>query len=408
MEHLSASDLFGILAIMLGVAKVSGALAQAVGQPAVLGELVGGVVVGRSALGLVDTGHETIHNLSELGVFILLLAIGLETDFRKLLRVGITSTAVAVVGVALPFGLGYAACRLLGLNNLVAIMAGATLTATSVGITARVLGDLGRLRDVEGQVILGAAVLDDILGLVILTVVAALARGETVTTAGVASSALVALGFLVMAVLAGRLLVPCLVRKLPNIDLPGTPTILALILAFGLAWLAEKAGSAMILGAFAAGMVLAAVPRTAEIEHGVTALGHFFVPIFFVGVGASVDLRSLDPGGPVGRSALLLGAVLIVAGIVGKFAAGYAPFWFKGDKKVIGVGMIPRGEVGLIFAQMGVDSGVFDQGQFAAATLMVLVTTFLAPPLLKGLLTSRPERREDEEPEGIEDLVSEA
>jgi Kef-type K+ transport system membrane component KefB len=256
-------------------------------------------------------------------------------------------------------------------------------------------------------VILGAAVLDDILGLVILTVVSALARGEQVTAMHAAWSATVAIGFLVLAVLAGRWIVPWLDRKLPELDLPGTPTILALILAFALAWLAEKAGSAMILGAFAAGMILAALPKAKDIEHGITALGHFFVPIFFVGVGASVDLRTLDPGNPEGRAALLLGAVLIAVGIVGKFAAGHSAFWFKGDKNVVGAGMIPRGEVGLIFAQMGLDNGVFNQGQFAGATLMVLVTTFIAPPLLKRLLTSRP-GRVDESSEGIEDLVAEA
>ena len=171
MEHLEVSHLFAMLVVMLGVAKVGGSLAQRIGQPAVLGELVGGVIVGQSGFHLVDSGYETVHMLSELGVFILLLAIGLETDLRMLLRVGTNSLAVAVVGVVLPLGLGYLACRLLGLSSLVAIMAGAALTATSVGITARVLSDLGRLRDVEGQIILGAAVIDDILGLVVLTVV---------------------------------------------------------------------------------------------------------------------------------------------------------------------------------------------------------------------------------------------
>ena len=193
-----------------------------------------------------------------------------------------------------------------------------------------------------------------------------------------------------------------------TIDLPGTPTIMGLILAFGLAWLAEKAGSAMILGAFAAGLLLASAPRAAEIERGITALGHFFVPLFFVAVGASVDLRSLNPLEPEGRLALLVGTVLIAVGVIGKLFAGYAPWWFKGDKSVIGVGMIPRGEVGLIFAQMGLTTGVFNQGLFTSATLMVIVTTFLAPPLLKSRLSARPARRPAEASEGIEDLVMEA
>jgi Kef-type K+ transport system membrane component KefB len=341
-------------------------------------------------------------------VFVLLLAIGLETDLRTLLRVGATSAVVALVGVLLPFGLGFAACRLLGLSNLVAIMAGATLTATSVGITARVLADLGRLGDVEGQIILGAAVLDDILGLVILTVVSSLSRGEAVSLANVATTTAIAFGFLLAVFVVGRFLLPRIGPFVQRIDLPGTPTIMALILAFGLAWLAEKAGSAMILGAFAAGVLLASTPAAHEIERGVTTLGHFFVPLFFVSVGASVDLRSLDPTSPAGRSALVVGTVLIVVGVLGKLLAGYAPFWFKGSKTIVGVGMIPRGEVGLIFAQMGLSAGIFDEGMFTGVTLMVMVTTFLAPPILKRLLATQSPGSRSQAPEGIEDLVMEA
>jgi len=408
MEHLEVSHLFAMLAVMLGAAKMGGALAQRIGQPAVLGELVGGVIVGQSGLHLVNTSYESIHMLSELGVFILLLAIGLETDLRMLVRVGGTSTVVAVAGVVLPFGLGYSACRLLGLTDLVAIMAGATLTATSVGITARVLADLGRLREVEGQIILGAAVLDDILGLIILTVVTGIARGDSVTVLHVATTAGIAFGFLGAVILAGAWLMPWITRATATTDLPGTPTILALIMAFGLAWLADRAGSAMILGAFAAGLLLASSPRLHEIEKGITSLGHFFVPLFFVAVGASVDLHELNPTTPKGRLALLVGCVLCVTGVIGKLFAGYAPFWFKGNKTVIGVGMIPRGEVGLIFAQMGLSTGVFNEGVFTGATLMVLVTTFIAPPLLKILLSPRPSRSTMEPLEGIEDLVTEA
>ena len=408
MEHLEVPQLFAMLVVILGAAKIGGVLAQQIGQPAVLGELVAGVIVGQSGLHLVNTGYETIHMLSELGVFILLLAIGLETDLRMLVRVGGTSAVVAVVGVVLPFGLGFAACRLLGLTSLVAIMAGATLTATSVGITARVLADLGRLRDVEGQIILGAAVLDDILGLVILTVVTGLARGDSVTLLNVATTAGVAFGFLGAVILVGTLLMPWITRAEALIDLPGTPTILVLIMAFGLAWLANWVGSAMILGAFAAGLLLSSSPRLHEIEKGITSLGHFFVPLFFVAVGASVDLHALDPATPDGRLALLVGCLLCVTGVIGKLFAGYAPFWFKGNKTVIGVGMIPRGEVGLIFAQTGLSTGVFDEGLFAGATLMVLVTTFIAPPLLKHLLSTRPLSRTAQPRESIEDLVTEA
>ncbi|MDG3003177.1 cation:proton antiporter [Paludisphaera mucosa] len=408
MEHLEVPQLFAMLVVMLAAAKVAGALAERIGQPAVLGELIAGIVVGGSVLGLVDPHVETIHMLSELGVVILLVAIGLETDLGSMMKVGGTSAAVAVVGVAAPFGLGYVGCRLMGLGEVVSIMAGATLTATSVGITARVLSDLGRLKSPEGQVILGAAVIDDILGLVILTVVGGLADGGAVTAAGVATATLKAFGFLAGVLLVGKLVLPWVIRVASRIDVPGTPTILALILALGLAWLAEKSGSALIIGAFAAGVLIAGTAKAQEIEHGVTTLGHFFVPLFFVAVGASVDLSALDPRTPGALAAIGLGVMLTVTGVVGKLAAGYAPFWFRGDKRIVGVGMIPRGEVGLIFAQMGLAKGVFNGGQFGGVTLMVIVTTFLAPPLLKALAPGVPDAVPIEDDDGIGELVSEA
>lgn len=408
MENLEVDQLFAMLVMMLATAKLGGALAQKIGQPAVLGELIGGIVVGGSVLGIVDPHIETIHMLSELGVAILLLAIGLETDLGSMMKVGGTAVAVAVVGVIVPFGLGYAGCRMMGLDNIVAIMAGATLTATSVGITARVLSDLGKLKSPEGQVILGAAVIDDILGLVILTVVGGLVDGGEVTGWSVASATFKAFGFLAATLLAGKLLLPGLIRLGGRLDLPGTPTIYAVILALGLAWLAEQSGSALIIGAFAAGVLIAGTSKAEEVEHGVTTLGHFFVPLFFVTVGASVDLSALDPRTPEARTALGVGAMLIVTGVVGKLAAGYAPFWFRGDKRVIGVGMVPRGEVGLIFARMGLDKGVFTGGLFGGVTLMVIVTTFLAPPLLKILLSKNGEGPLEEEDDGISDLVSTA
>lgn len=408
MEHLLISQFLAMLVVMLGVAKIGGHLAQRIGQPAVLGELIGGVLVGRSVLGWVNPDYETIHLLSELGVVILLFAIGLETDLGQLVRVGGTSLAVAVVGVALPFALGFAACRLLGLSPIVSTMAGATLTATSVGITARVLSDLGRLRDPEGQIILGAAVIDDVLGLLILTVVAELAEGREVTMIGVVKTTATAVGFLLAALVVGKLVVPHLFRWAGRIELPGTPTALALIAAFGLAWLADRSGSALIIGAFAAGVLVAAAPQVHEIERGITEIGHFFVPLFFVAVGASVDVSALDPSKPSSRFALAIGGVLILAGVAGKLAAGYAPFWYRGNKTVIGVGMIPRGEVGLIFAQTGLTSGVFDAGLFGGVTLMVVVTTLIAPPVLKLLLGPRTEPASETDAEGIEDLVSEA
>jgi Kef-type K+ transport system membrane component KefB len=406
MEHLDVPQFLGLLVVMLGAAKIGGALAQRIGQPAVLGELVAGVLLGGSVVGLVDPTTEVLHLLAELGVVILLFEIGLETDLRQLMQVGGAATLVAAVGVGLPFVLGYAVCWGLGLGSLVAVVAGATLTATSVGITARVLADLHRLHEPESHIILGAAVIDDVIGLVILAVVESLTRGHTVTVLGILQTTILAFGFLAGVLVLGRLVVPPLVRWVGQMDLPGTATMLAVMVAFGLAWLASTVGSAMIIGAFAAGLLLRETPQAHEMERGVPHLGHFFVPLFFVMVGAAVDVRVLNPLEPANHQTLLIGGLLIVAAVLGKWLAGYAPIWFKGNKHVIGVGMIPRGEVGLIFAQMGLAGGVLTLGLFSAVMVMVMVTTFLAPPLLKLLVPFTPRRDQPPEPEGIDDLVT--
>jgi Kef-type K+ transport system membrane component KefB len=225
----------------------------------------------------------------------------------------------------------------------------------------------------------------------------------------VAKVAGIAFGFLAATLVLGRLVVPPLFRlAAARLDRPSTATMLAVMLAFGLAWLADAAGSAVIIGAFAAGLLLAGTPQAHDIERGVAHLGHLFVPLFFVSVGAAVDVRVFNPLAPGNGQTLLIGGLLIGTAVAGKFLAGYAPFWFRGHKSVIGVGMIPRGEVGLIFARMGLTRGVFGARLFGAVTLMVLVTTFLAPPLLKIL--SRPARPGKQPPgvEGIEELVTEA
>jgi Kef-type K+ transport system membrane component KefB len=414
MPHLDVPQFLGLLALLLASAKLLGGLARLVGQPAVLGELVAGVVLGASVLGVVDledrANHraEVLHFLAEVGVVLLLFEIGLETDLRKLWQVGGASAVVALVGVALPFTLGYLVCRLLGLGPLAATVAGAALTATSVGITARVLSDLGRLQDPEGQVVLGAAILDDVVGLVILTVVAGLTQGQPVTPQGVVTTTAIAFGFLAATLLLGRILVPPLVRVASRLGLPGTATMLAVVVALGLAWLAHAAGSAVLIGGFAAGLLLAGTRQAPEIERGVAHLGHFFVPLFFVSVGAAVDVGVFNPLDPANHRPLLVGGLLLAAAVAGKFLAGSAPFWFDGQKSVIGVGMVPRGEVGLIFAQMGLVSGAFDAGLFGAVTLVVVVTTFMAPPLLEFLFPPRQPGHVAPEPEGVEELVTEA
>ncbi len=214
------THLIGVLALMLLTAKLCGALAQAIGQPAVLGEMLAGIVLGPSLLRLVDPHQPALHFLAELGVVILLVEIGLETDLKKLLAVGAAATAVAVVGVVLPYLLGTAAGRLMGLPQMATIVIAATLTATSVGITARVLSDLNRLHEPESQIILGAAVIDDILGLVILAIVSRMVEGGQVTLWGIVQTAAVAFGFLLATLIVGSFVVPPLVKHFGRIKLP--------------------------------------------------------------------------------------------------------------------------------------------------------------------------------------------
>ncbi len=380
-----AEFLLALIAIFVA-AKVFGEIAERFGQPAVLGELIGGVVVGVSGLHLVDPHNITIHLLSELGVILLLFLIGLETDLRKLMQVGGSATAVALVGVVLPFLGGLAFGHLMGMRMMVAVFLGAALTATSVGITARVLSDLGHLKDDESQVILGAAVVDDIIGLVLLTIVGTLASGGELTILGVGKIVLIGFGFVLLAIVIGSQLAPMLIRAIDRIEMNRGLFFSALIFALLLAYLAHRVGSAVIIGAFAAGLVLARTHRGKEIEREVHDVAQFFIPIFFVVVGAAVDLRSINPFDPNARKYLWIGLALTVVGVLGKVAAGYVVSGKKLRRIVIGVGMIPRGEVGLIFATIGLTSGLLDAGLYSAVALMVMLTTFIAPPLLRRLL----------------------
>lgn len=374
--HSLAPLLLALVAIIVAT-KLLGELAQRAGQPSVLGELLAGVLLGGSVLGVVDPADPVIRALSELGVLVLLFEIGLDTDLRSLARVGSSALTVGLVGVALPFVGGYYTARLLGLPAIESVVCGAALTATSIGISARVLSDLGRLDSPEGQVVLGAAVLDDVVGLVILSVISGVLTGGAVTAGGVARTAGVAIGFVALAIVLGSIAVPPFFRAIERVRTSGTLGLAALAFAFALAWLADVAGSAMIVGAFAAGLVLHPTPQRERIERATTSLGHFFVPIFFAGVGAQVELGAL-----ASSRALIVGVVLIVVGAAGKVAAGYAPWWFRGNRTLVGVAMVPRGEVGLIFAQIGLASRAIDAEEFGALMLMVLATTFVTPPLL--------------------------
>jgi Kef-type K+ transport system membrane component KefB len=400
VHEFSIPSLFLALAAVLVAAKVLGELAERVGQPAVLGELVAGVLLGGSVLGIVPSsgpGGEVLHVLAELGVVLLLFEIGLETDLREMFRVGPVSLAVATVGVVLPFLFGFLywayaphAAREGAVDlTTAAIFVGATLTATSVGITARVLSDLNRMNTPEARIIIGAAVIDDVLGLVILAVVSGLAAGTSLAPLGVLRIFAVAVGFLVVAVLVGRYVAPRLFDLVVRMRVRYVLLVVSMAFVLALAAVAALAGSALIIGAFAAGLILSGTNQFDTIEREVRPVASIFAPIFFVSVGASVNVRLLDP--TQGASGLLgVAGVLTLLAILGKVAAGWAAPWGRFRRLVVGVGMIPRGEVGLIFADIGRRAGILNEAVFGAILLMVMATTFVAPPGLKLLFGARP------------------
>lgn len=396
----SLAPLLLTLAALILATKLLGEVAQRLGQPAVLGELLGGVLLGPSVLGIVSPSDPVVASFAGLGVLILLFEIGLHTDLRSLRETGRHAVAVASVGVVVPFVAGYFATLALGYGTLPALVAGSALTATSIGISARVLRDVGRLDTPEGQIVLGAAVLDDLIGLVILSVVATIAAGHEVSTWVVARTGGVAVGFVAVALAVGLFAVPPIFRVVERLRITGALGLIALAFALLLAWAAESSGSAMIIGALAAGLVLHQTPQRREIERSVTTLGYFFVPIFFAGVGAAVDLRALASG-----PTLLLGGALIVTGVLGKLASMFALRGFDGNRLLVGVAMIPRGEVGLIFAQVGLATGAIAAGEYGALMLMVVVTTIITPPWLAVIAHSTKPRTPDYSGDGLDELV---
>jgi Kef-type K+ transport system membrane component KefB len=373
--------LLAFASALLG-AKLLGELAERLGQPVVLGELLAGVLLGPSVLGLVPW-NEGVFLLAQIGVILLLFEVGLETDLEELARVGGPALVVALAGMVLPFLGGFFLTRSLKQPTLTAIFVGAALTATSIGITARVLSELKALATREGQIILGAAVADDVLGLVVLAVVARIAGPGGVNTALVLRATGLSVGFLAVALVLGIPLGRWLVGIVGRANVRGILGAASVAFALLVALAAKKAGSAEIVGAFATGIVLARTNRRHDITQAVKPVVDVFAPLFFVAVGAQVDVALLNPFDPANRAPLLLALGLTLVGFLGKFAAGFCA-WGKVRRAFIGAGMVPRGEVGLIFASLGKATGALPQSVFVAVVLAVFATTFLAPPLLKA------------------------
>jgi Kef-type K+ transport system membrane component KefB len=384
MEHgLDIGQLLLIFAAALAGAKIFGEIAERLGQPSVLGELLAGVVLGTSVLGIVPVS-DSIFLLAEIGLILLLFEVGLETDLGELIQVGGPALSVALAGMVLPFAGGYLLTVALGHSTLTSVFVGAALTATSIGITARVLSEIGAMETREGRVILGAAVVDDVLGLVVLAVVSRVAESGSVDVGMALRATLFSIGFLILAIALGLPLGKHLVGIVARANVRGVLLTAAVAFALLVALAAKAAGSAPIVGAFAAGLVLARTNRRHDIDHALRPVVDIFAPLFFVYVGAQVDVSHLNPLNPENRSSLLLALGLTIVGFFGKFAAGWAA-WGGMRHAFIGAGMVPRGEVGLIFADLGRRTGALPEPVFVAVVVAVFATTFLAPPLLKKL-----------------------
>ena len=394
-QNISHSDpiapvLFGLI-IILSAAKLGGELFEKIRQPAVLGELVFGILIGNIVLftgGAYDFNYlfqsESIDIMARLGVMILLFQVGLESNIKDMMKVGISSFIVATIGVAAPMILGYFVSSWIipeaGFN--VHLFIGATLTATSVGITARVLKDLNKLSTPEAKVILGAAVIDDVLGLIILSIVCGIIISGTVGVGAVMQTSLVAIIFLFGSIMAGLWLSPKIGKWVSKMKVEGMKIVTAFLFLFLMAYIADLVGLATIVGAFAAGLVLDDVHFKNKKEHHIEVLVKplycIFVPIFFVLMGIQVKLDVfLDP------KIILIALGITVASIVGKQICGLGVRCKQASKLTVGIGMISRGEVGLIFAGVGKELGVINDSIFGAIIIMVILTTLVAPPLLK-------------------------
>ncbi len=397
METLAVDPVIPVLlglSVVLIAAKIGAVIANRLKQPELMGELIAGIVIGNLLLfnyhGLEFIAEDKqIAILAELGVIILLFEVGLESKLSEVLEVGVKSFIVAIIGVVTPFLIGYYVSSYIvpDLDNMNKIFMGAILTATSVGITARVFKDLNFIKSAEARIVLGAAVIDDVLGLIILAIVTAMAQTGSIELNSVASISIKAISFVILSLVLGVLLARRTVKLLSVFHIPGMMLTTALVLCFIVSYLAHQAGLATIVGAFCIGLVLEEVhfeSFTGEysINQYIQPISLFLVPIFFVITGIKVNLS-------VFTNPSIIYAALAITGIaiIGKLVCGWC---FTSstpvNRLIIGVGMIPRGEVGLIFATVGKSIGVVNDEMFAITVIMVILTTLIAPPILNYLI----------------------
>ena len=390
------------IAIILVAAKFGAELMRRINQPAVIGELVAGIIIGYYGLGLLPHFEkgDVISTLAEIGVVLLLFEVGLETNLEEFVELGSTSIIVALIGVVAPFALGFGSIYALGLGGVnqfeVALFVGAAMTATSVGITARVFGDLGALKTKEAKTIIGAAVVDDILGLLILTVVAGLLTSSgDFALIDLAIISGKAIGFLIAVVIIGRKISPIVFNFLVKIPSPGTFVTGSFIFAMLLGAAAHFVGLHPIVGAFAGGVIAAESKMTHRIREEMKPLNFLLVPIFFVYIGSEVNIQTL-----ASLEIFLYGMLVSLLAFVGKYVSALGAMGKGFNTSLIGIGMSPRGEVGLIFVAVATTtlSSIITEDIISIIIWMVIVTTVIAPILLNRILQKVPisERDDDE------------
>ncbi|MEY3750182.1 MAG: hypothetical protein RLZZ186_601 [Cyanobacteriota bacterium] len=407
----------GRFLVIFIAARVIAELMVRLQLPTILGELIAGVLIGVSGLHLIvppetqaqissallsllaslseirpdevvaiyNESFPSLKAVSQIGLFALLFLTGLESELDELVAVGVQATTVAVAGVLLPFALGTAGLYFFFHVPLIpAVFAGAAMTATSIGITASVFGELKWLKRKEGQIVIGAAVLDDILGIVILAVVVAIVGGGSFSLGPVIKLGLAAVAFVAVALVLSRKAAPAFDWVVDQLKAPGDVAVASFVVLTLSCFVAQAIGLEAALGAFAAGLILSASKHTHDIDAAVKPLVALFATVFFVLIGTGMDLSVLNPFDPANREGLIVAAFLLAVAMLGKVAAGWSYFSSEPTNRlVVGLGMMPRGEVGLIFLGLGSQAGILSPALEAAILLMVIGTTFLAPVLLR-------------------------
>ncbi|MBL7686102.1 MAG: cation:proton antiporter [Deltaproteobacteria bacterium] len=384
------------LFVIFAVAKLSAEIFERLKQPAVVGEILAGVLIGPSVLGWIHP-NEITSVLSELGVIFLLFSVGLEINASSLFKVGGRALAVGMGGVLLPFFVGWGLMSFKGEPTIEGVFIGAAMVATSVGITARVLAALGRLSEETSQIIMAAAVIDDILGLLVLSVVSSLAQGEVKIQELFISSG-ISIAFVLFMILVGTKIVRRSRPALEKLKVGHAFFVVGLILCLGLSYLASIAGVAAIIGAFLAGMALAELGEDTSLHHFSSGVTELLVPFFLVGIGLQLDLQVFKES-----SVIVLALIVTLLAVITKIVGCGIPALALGKKAAlkIGIGMVPRGEVGIIVAQIGLSMGVLTQSLYGVMVFMAVATTLIAPPLLKILF------REPSIPTSLEESVLE-